>query len=283
MSRLHVLSIFGVLMAVYIGYNLLSSFDEELLRGKSILITGASSGIGEQLAYKYARLGCRILITARRRTLLEKVGETCMKLGAEQVEIVAFDMARYNAIDDIINEIKLNIGRLDYLILNHGLFYWESWDGNLSQLNYMMDVNFMSFVALTTKMLPFLNASNGGIAVVSSVAGKMGLPYMTHYSATKHALDGFFRSLRHELALSSVDVSITICTMGGIDTDHALQASKHVLSAFWFRTSASDAAEYIVQSSALRSTDVFFPWLDTMLQVCLIDRYFPWSIPYFHI
>ncbi|XP_070559030.1 hydroxysteroid 11-beta-dehydrogenase 1-like protein isoform X2 [Ptychodera flava] len=269
-------------VAIYVSYCVRSNFDSDALRGKSVVITGASSGIGEELAYHFARLGSRILITARRENLLQQVAEKCRSLGAQEVHFVSFDMAKYNETHVVTAEIKKKLGDLDFLILNHALYYWKRWDGDLSRLVDVMNINFMSFVAMTTDLLPLLQNSNGSVTAVSSVLGNIGLPYVGHYSASKHAIHGFFRSLRHELVLSSIDVSVTVCVLGGVSTEHVIAATKGILHPAFFSHSPSAAAEFIVRSAATRRTDVYYPWFDVTFFTEVLDGYFPGLVRWFH-
>ncbi|XP_042740242.1 corticosteroid 11-beta-dehydrogenase isozyme 1-like isoform X6 [Lagopus leucura] len=105
------------------------------------------------------------------------------------------------------------------LILNHvGKSYFNYFDGDVGHVQKLLNINFLSYVAMTVSALPMLKRSGGSIVVVSSMAGKVGFPFTVPYSATKFALDGFFSSLRQEFSIQSVNVSITLCILGFIDT-----------------------------------------------------------------
>nr|XP_006820990.1 PREDICTED: hydroxysteroid 11-beta-dehydrogenase 1-like protein-like [Saccoglossus kowalevskii] len=157
-----------VFIAMYIAYTSRDTFDPESIRGKRVVVTGASTGIGEQVAYQYAKLGANILITARRENLLKQVVKKCLDLGAQSAHYISLDMQVINETGKLITEAEKTLGGLDYLVLNHALYYWELWDGDIERLQALMNINFVSYVNLATKALPMLSKSNGSIAVVSS-------------------------------------------------------------------------------------------------------------------
>ncbi|XP_017599319.1 PREDICTED: hydroxysteroid 11-beta-dehydrogenase 1-like protein isoform X2 [Corvus brachyrhynchos] len=138
---------------------------------------------------------------------------------------------------------------------------------------FFTQVNFLSYVALATAALPTLEKNRGALVVVSSLTGKMPTPFTTSYSATKFALDGFFGSLRHELIMQKRNVSVTLCILGLIATDSALEniRGKVHLSA----SPAPEAALAIVRGGAARAHEVFYPgWLQ---QLCCLWALFPSS------
>uniref|UniRef100_A0A8D2MV75 11-beta-hydroxysteroid dehydrogenase 1 n=1 Tax=Zonotrichia albicollis TaxID=44394 RepID=A0A8D2MV75_ZONAL len=115
--------------------------------------------------------------------------------------------------------VFLLAGGLDMLILNHvGASYFGFFDGDVEHVRKLLEINFLSYVAMATSALPMLKESEGSIVVVSSMAGKVGFPFTAPYSATKFALDGFFSSLRQEFTIQNINVSITLCILGFIDT-----------------------------------------------------------------
>ncbi|NWS88301.1 DHI1L protein, partial [Toxostoma redivivum] len=134
-------------------------------------------------------------------------------------------------------------------------------------------VNFLSYVALATAALPTLEKNRGALVVVSSLTGRMPTPFTTSYSATKFALDGFFSSLRHELIMQKRDVSVTLCILGLIDTDSALEYTRgkvHISA-----SPAPEAALAIIRGGATRAREVFYPWW--LQQLCCLWTLFPSS------
>lgn len=134
---------------------------------------------------------------------------------------------------------------------------------NNKYLHLLFQVNFFSYVALATAALPTLEKNRGALVVVSSLTGKIPTPFTTSYSATKFALDGFFSSLRHELIMQKKDVSVTLCILGLIDTESALECTRGKVQ---LRASpAPEAALAIVRGGATRADEIFYPrWLQQL-------------------
>ncbi|NXP71943.1 DHI1 dehydrogenase, partial [Ramphastos sulfuratus] len=255
----------GVALAFYL-YSAPMNFSEEMLRGKRVIVTGASSGIGEQMAYHLARMEAHLLLTARSEGKLQKVVEQCLRLGAASASYVSGSMEDTAFAEVVVKEAENTWGGLDMLILNHiGHSYFTYFNGDVEHVRKLLETNFLSYVAMTVSALPMLKESEGSIVVVSSMAGKTGIPFAAPYSATKFALDGFFGSLRSEFFLEKVNVSITLCILGYINTESAVQAISHVIQ----DTPApkEDCALQIIQGAALRQRELHYPprLVDTLL------------------
>ncbi|NWH77929.1 DHI1L protein, partial [Piaya cayana] len=253
-----VLCALGV-VAVLLAFFWKDRFNPESLSGARVLLTGASAGIGEQMAYHYARFGAEIVLTARREAVLQKVAEKCLALGAKRVFYIPADMSSPVEPEKVVQFAVQKLGGLDYLVLNHiGKTRFQMWDGDVEYTRSLMQVNFFSYVALATAALPTLEQSKGSLVVVSSLTGKIPTPFTTSYSAAKFALDGFFSSLRHELMMQKREISITLCILGLIDTESALENTRgkvHITA-----SPAPEAALAIIQGSATRLQEVFYPW-----------------------
>ncbi|XP_066503714.1 hydroxysteroid 11-beta-dehydrogenase 1-like protein [Hoplias malabaricus] len=251
--------VFGTLSAALIAFLWSGpSFNEESLKGVRVLVTGASTGIGEQLAYHYARLGAQIVITARRGHVLKEVVKKCQELGAQKALYIEGDMAKPADVDRVVDFAEEQLKGLDYIVLNHiGPSPYQMWDGDLDHTRWLMQVNFHSYVQMAVKALPALEKSNGSIVVVSSMLGKFCSPFALPYIATKFALNGFFGSLQHELMMKNSNVSISICILGLIDTDSAMEKIKGVIDVVPYP--AHDAAWEIIKAGALRQTEIFYP------------------------
>lgn len=275
-----------VVAGVIIGLWLIDDFDPETVKGKRVLITGASTGIGEQLAYQYARHGAHIVITARREQQLNEVLKKCRELGGEgQIYgYVVGDMMDLDSTESLIQTAAEKLGGLDVLLLNHIiLFPFGEWTGskqNISDIRKVMTVNFESYVHLASYALPYLETSNGSIVVVSSVAGKIAQQYVALYSASKFALDGFFSALRQEFRIRNSGVSITTCVLGLIGTENAITLIGDFSFKFLLKTlkpaSPSDTALAILRGAALRVRQVYFP--STAYPIVILRDWFPESV-----
>ena len=177
-----------------------------MLKDKVVIITGASSGIGKALAYKFAREGARVVIAARRADLLEELSAALSATGAENHWVVG-DIARREDCEHLVAETIRRFGRIDVLINNAGISMralFEETDPSV--IERVMQVNFFGTVYTTRCALPHILASKGSIVGVSSIAGFRGLPGRTGYSASKFAMHGFLETLRTEVMDRGVHV-----------------------------------------------------------------------------
>jgi short-subunit dehydrogenase len=174
-----------------------------------VAITGASKGIGAELARQLAAKGAKLVLAARSAKELEAVAEECRKLGAAVVTVKA-DVAEERDCQAIVAGAVLAYGRLDTLVNNAGMSMWARFEDirDVSVLERIMRVNYMGAVYCTRHALPYLRESHGRIVGISSLAGRTGVPTRTGYAASKHAMTGFFDSLRIELAGSGVTITM---------------------------------------------------------------------------
>ncbi|XP_059158583.1 hydroxysteroid 11-beta-dehydrogenase 1-like protein isoform X2 [Physella acuta] len=267
----------GAVAALLVGLMLARSFFDdsqlETLKGKRVLVTGASTGIGEQLAYQYARLGAKVAVTARRKDVLLKVTERCKQLSPNNLthHAIPADMGQLNSTAAVIQEAIASLGGLDILVLNHitsqPIVQFLGTNENISSFDKTIDINFRSYVHLTSHALPQLIANKGSLVVVNSMLGKVPHPYLASYSASKHALHGFFESLRSQFIFLEQDVSVTLCTLGLIGTENALNQLQNnkqdkTLQAV-SAASPQDTALAIVEAGARRQKNVFYPFWTT--------------------
>ncbi|XP_067872261.1 hydroxysteroid 11-beta-dehydrogenase 1-like protein isoform X2 [Heterodontus francisci] len=218
------------------------------------------------MAYHYARFGAELVITARNEAQLKQVEEKCVELGAKKVFSFPADMAVPKNPELVVQFALEKLGSLDYLVLNHiGYDPFQMWSRNAEYTSWLMQVNFLSYVQLTAAALPALIKSNGSIVVVSSLCGKIAIPYAASYSASKFALDGFFSSLRHELTMQGRDVSVTLCIIGMIDTESTMEKIKAVDIGTIAAYPASESALAIIKGGAVRAQEIYYPWWTAIL------------------
>jgi short-subunit dehydrogenase len=180
-----------------------------MLQGRRIILTGASEGIGRALALELAGRGARLALAARDRTRLESLAAECRARGGE-ARALPTDVSNAQDCEWLLNESVTAFGGIDVLIHNAGITMWSRFDAlqDLSIIERLMEVNYLAPVRLTSLALPELKKSRGLIVAVASLAGLTGVPERSGYAASKHALIGFFDSLRIELAGTGVDVSV---------------------------------------------------------------------------
>uniref|UniRef100_A0A8C5LPC7 Hydroxysteroid 11-beta-dehydrogenase 1-like protein n=1 Tax=Leptobrachium leishanense TaxID=445787 RepID=A0A8C5LPC7_9ANUR len=256
-----------VALAAILGYLYMDSFDPESLADARVLVTGASTGIGEQMAYHYARAGAQLALTARSEDALLKVKIKCLELGAKKVSLLRADMGEPDARIQVVEQAVSELGGLDYLVLNHiGATPFQMWDGDVSHVRWLMEVNFISYVDLANAALPYLVQSHGSIVVLSSLTGKTPIPFAAPYIASKSALEGFFVSLRQELTMRETPVSITLCVLGLVDTQSAMKKTTGKVSLPIYP--AQDAAYAVVSAGARRVKEMYYPWLSGHLNIC---------------
>lgn len=188
------------------------------ISGRSVVITGASAGIGRALAVEMAREGAFLTLAARDKHRLNETVELCLKAGAKAQAVVT-DVAVEEDCKRLIHQAVSTYNKVDILINNAGISMWALFEEvrDLSIFEKMMRVNYMGAVYCTYYALPYLKESHGLLVAVSSLTGKTGVPTRSGYAATKHALQGFFDSLRIELLGTGVDVLVV--SPGFVATD----------------------------------------------------------------
>lgn len=191
----------------------------DVFRGKVVLVTGASHGIGEHIALGFGAAGARLVLAARRVEELERVAGRCRNAaeksgrGADAgTVVVPTDLSDPAQCERLVSRAIAAFGRIDVLVNNAGLGMWARVDDvrDLSIFERVMRVNYFGAVHCTLHALPHLKAARGRIVCVSSLAGRTGVPLRSGYAASKHAMAGFFDSLRIELRRTGVSVTL-IC------------------------------------------------------------------------
>jgi len=180
-----------------------------VFEGQTVVVTGASSGIGKALCLALARQRPKLVLAARDETALEQVAGACRQAGAETL-VVPTDVAVEDECRRLVERSVEAFGRLDVLVNNAGIGMIARFEdvAELSGYERLMRVNYLGCVYTTYYALPELRRTRGRIGVVASLTGLTGVPTRTAYAATKHALFGFYDSLRIELHGSGVSVTI---------------------------------------------------------------------------
>ncbi len=177
--------------------------------GNVVVITGASTGIGEEMAYRMASGGAHLVLTARREAELERVAARVRTLGGKAIAVSA-DVGKAADCKKVMEAAVAEFGRIDTLINNAGMTMWAKFADihDATILERIMQVNYMGAVYCTQYALPHLLKSKGRIVGISSLTGLTGVPTRSGYAASKHAMRGFFDSLRIELADDGVTVTM---------------------------------------------------------------------------
>ncbi|MDZ7628539.1 MAG: SDR family NAD(P)-dependent oxidoreductase [Parvularculaceae bacterium] len=184
-------------------------------KGKTVWVTGASSGIGEALAHGLAKRGARIILSGRRVDALERIAKS---LSAE-THLLPFEATDYDALPAVVAKAEKWKGGVDLLINNAGVSQRSlALDTSFDVYRTLMEVDFFAPLRLTQLVLPaMVERKSGAIAVVSSVAGKVGAPIRTGYCAAKHAVVGYFEALRAEVEIA-YGISVHVILPGSVKT-----------------------------------------------------------------
>ena len=179
------------------------------MNDRVVVITGASKGIGAELARQLARRGARLVLAARDTQALERVAEQCRELGGTAITVHA-DVTKERDCQAVMAGAALAFGRIDILVNNAGATMWARFDEvlDLAVFERLMQVNYLGAVYCTSHALPLLRESKGLIVGIASLTGLVGVPTRSGYAAAKHAMRGFFDSLRIELSGSGIGVTM---------------------------------------------------------------------------
>ncbi|TNE56191.1 MAG: SDR family oxidoreductase [Bacteroidetes bacterium] len=177
-------------------------------KNKIVWITGASSGIGKELASQLAKKGARLILSARNQQALEELQQSLPN--ASKHLVLPLDLENSSEFESRAKQVIDHFGRIDLLINNGGLSQRsEAADTSLEIDRKIMEINYFGNIALSKAVLPYMQqAGQGQILVISSIAGKFGFFLRSAYSASKHALHGFYESLALEEAKNNIHVCI---------------------------------------------------------------------------
>jgi short-subunit dehydrogenase len=248
-----------------------------IFKNKVVWITGASSGIGEALAFAFARAGAKLVLSARRVEELNRIAEKC---GKENCLVLPLDLSDTGHVNALTERVIVHYGRIDILVNNGGISQRSlAKETPLEIDRKIMEINYFGQVALTKSVLPqMLKQRSGQIVVISSIAGKFGFWFRTAYSASKHALHGFFEALRLENEADGIRVLIAV--PGKIQSDISLHALKSDGSAHnkmdpsqQEGMPAAECAEIILSAIEKRKEEILIGGRE--IKAVWIKRHFP--------
>jgi short-subunit dehydrogenase len=248
-------------------------------KDKVVWITGASSGIGEALALTFAGRGARLILSARREEELKRVG-ALTKLPELDLLLLPFDLSDTKNASGLAAQVMNKFGRIDILVNNGGYSQrGEAMETSVEIDRELMEVNYFSYVSLTKAVLPYMKRQkNGQLIIVSSIAGKFGFFLRTSYSAAKHALHGFFDSLRLETERFGIKTLI-VCP-GKIKTNISYNAvtaegKKHntMDQSHEDATSPEECARQIIKGIEQNKEEIYIGGKEILM--VYIKRFFP--------
>jgi dehydrogenase/reductase SDR family protein 7B len=229
---------------------------------KVVWITGASSGIGEALSHVYSTKGAQLVLSARNEARLNEVRNRCNN--PEKHLVLPLDLADGDSLPGKCSEVMNRFGRIDILVNNSGVSQRSLVAQTGTEVDRrIMETNFFGTISLTKAVLPsMLEKKCGHIVVISSVAGKLGTPLRSSYSASKHALHGFFDSLRAETWKQGVHITIvcpgfirTNISINALTADGTPQGTMDEAQACGM--SPQDCAEKIVRAVEKKRAEVY--------------------------
>ncbi|MDA7027053.1 SDR family oxidoreductase [Bacillus sp. CLL-7-23] len=232
------------------------------LQHKKILITGASGGLGERIAYFSAKEGADVILTGRRKDRLEAVKQKILAECHVECRIIVFDMSQTEEIDTVFQ----TVGPVDILVNNAGFGLFElALETSIEDMKSMFEVNVFGLITWTRAVLPDMIAKKSGhIINIASQAGKISTPKSSLYAATKHAVLGYSNSLRMELV--ETGVKVTTVNPGPIKTDFfklADQNGEYVKSVGKWMLDPDQVAQKIVSIMMTNKREINLPvWMN---------------------
>uniref|UniRef100_H2ZAQ7 Uncharacterized protein n=1 Tax=Ciona savignyi TaxID=51511 RepID=H2ZAQ7_CIOSA len=255
-------SLFGglvVLLAVYLAlFGRKKQYNPDDVKGLRVVVTGGSSGIGEQIAYKFASMGAKLHVSARRESKLIDVTAHAKDVGAQEAHYFVASLSSYINASLLIQDAMQKLGGIDVLILNHftspyvGFYRHEAKD-----IEQLFMTNMLTHAHLASAAMETLKENKGRIAATSSAVAFFGSPYTIPYTTTKCALVGFFQSLDHELTINKTDVSVSLVHLGYIEKDTTYKKTNDKIK--HKPASKVECAAEMVRGIMMREREVYFP------------------------
>lgn len=231
---------------------------------KTILITGASSGIGEEAAYHAAESGAQLILGARRLNKLEEVKEHCEALGSPKVHIFPLDIGNPDNVDELIHFLEEEGLSVDVLINNAGFGHDQPFvETDFSRVVDLFKINVIGLMYLTQKVaVGMVDQGEGQIINIASLAGKVSTPNYATYGATKGAVISFSNALRMEL--NPFNIQITVVNFGPVDTpffDHVGSERKDKADGSPFTLTVKQAGKIVFDTIGTKKREVNRPLL----------------------
>lgn len=239
--------------------------NEESLTGKVVLITGASSGIGKAAALAFAHCGANLVLASRNLQKLKEVEEKAKQMGVMTLALRC-DITSRPDVHNVVQRAVENFGRIDIAVCNAGIYFRKlAVDQSIDEVRAVMETNFFGALNCIYEVLPLFQAEKRGhIVVTSSLDGKKSLPTDSAYSASKAALTGFMESLRQELQLTSIHISVVF--PGRTDTpmiENIALPSKRLI------VPPEKVAKAIIMAVVRKKCEVLVPFLSSKMYVLI--------------
>lgn len=248
---------------------------DQYYAGRRVLLTGASYGIGAEIAKELASHGAALTIVARSKDKLDTVATKCRELGAASCQVLAADLSLRNSSRAVVEDAGAD-GGIDLLILNHIRGDYNVWtDKLLHETEHALDVvdsmyaiNTLSYIYLSTFALPFLQQSKNSdprMLAIGSLAGTMAMPRVAPYASTKFAVLGYFNDLRQDLRGDPTlrHISVSTAILGSFDTEGAKDNVALLRERGIVFEDPNLAAKDIVKGLAMRRNTIYTPWSTT--------------------
>ena len=250
---------------------------------KVVLVTGASSGIGETTAERLAKAGYKVYGTSRRGT----------QAGKQSFDMIALDVTSDESVVAAVQEVMRLEGRIDLLVNNAGFSVAPGGaeESSIGQAQSIFDTNFFGIVRMTRAVVPHMRSAGGGrIINIGSVLGFVPMPYGALYAATKHAIEGYSESLDHELRIWGIRVSViepaytkTPFNAHFLEPDAKLDAYREVRAAVKMRVNevmetaeeASSVAETVLKAASAAHPKLRYTPAGLASQLRLLRRFAP--------
>lgn len=248
------------------------------MKDKIVWITGASSGIGEALTYAYSKLGAKLIISSRNSDELFRVKANCVN--STDIHILPLDLEDHLSLFSKADDALRIFGNIDILINSGGISQRSlAMETNLATEKRFLDINFWGTIILSKAILPHMLVKNkGSIVAVSSLVGKFGTRYRSSYAASKHALHGYFDSLRIEVDNPNIHIMLacpgfikTKVTINALTADGSAQGTMD--EAQENGMTAAVFAEKLIQAIQAKKEEVYIGGKE--VNGILLKRFFP--------